>query len=128
MPAQIFNRIYNIIFFWRPKRKRISVIPAAVLRQRKSIHHAEKNAAVKVITYCKKHYIPEELIEVLYDAELKYETEKYRIQHEFPHLKEVLKEEIRKARDEKYALLKDELPEADYQKYRSHRRTHKEKR
>jgi hypothetical protein len=119
MPAQIFNRIYNIIFFWRPKRKRISVIPAAVLRQRKSIHHAEKNAAVKVITYCKKHYTPSNLIAMLYNAELKYETEKYRIQHEFPHLKEVLKEEIRKIKDEKYVLLKED---------KSHRRTHKEKR
>ncbi|MEY3965334.1 MAG: hypothetical protein RL263_503 [Bacteroidota bacterium] len=104
------------------------MIPAAVLRQRKSIHHAEKNAAVKVITYCKKHYISEELIKVLYNAELKYETEKYRIQHEFPHLKDVLKEEIRKIKDEKYVLLKEDLPEADYQKYKSHRRTHKEKR
>lgn len=98
-----------------------------VLRQKKSIHHAEKNAAVKVITYSKKYYIPSDLIQVLYTAELKYENEKYRIQHEFPHLKDVLKEEIRKARDEKYVFLKEELPEADYQKYRSHRRTHREK-
>jgi hypothetical protein len=127
MPAQIFNRIYNILLFWRPRKKRNSVIPAMVLRQKKSIHHAEKNAAVKVITYSKKHYIPTDLIQVLYTAELKYENEKYRIQHEFPHLKDVLKEEIRKARDEKYVFLKEELPEADYQKYRSHRRTHREK-
>jgi hypothetical protein len=42
-------------------------------------------------------------------------------------MKDVLKEEIRKARDEKYVFLKEELPEADYQKYRSHRRTHREK-
>jgi hypothetical protein len=128
MKHQLLNRLYNILFFWRSKQKRISVIPAAVLRQRKSIHHAEKNAAVKVIAYSNKHYTPSNLIEVLYDAELKYETEKYRIHHEFPHLKDILKEEIRKAKDEKYAMLKEDLPESDYQKYRSHRRAHKEKR
>lgn len=128
MLSPIFNRIYNVLFFWRPKNKRNSVIPQKVLQFKKSIHHAEKNAAVKVITYCKKHYTPTKLIELLYDAELKYETEKYRIQHEYPHLKDVLKEEIRKAKEEKYAVLKEELPESDYQKYKSHRRLHKEKR
>jgi hypothetical protein len=128
MPAQIFNRIYNLFFFWRPKRKMVSVIPASVLKYRKSIHHAEKNAALKVITYCKKHYLESSLIDVLFNAELQYETEKYRIQHEYPHMKEIVKEDIRKAKDEKYAVLKEELGESDYQKYRSHRRMHKEKR
>jgi hypothetical protein len=124
---QILNRIYNLLTFFKSKRKKLSFIPESILNYRKSIHHAEKNAAIKVVTYCKKHYLKSSMIHVLFNAELQYEKEKYRIQHEYPHLKEIVKEDIHKAKDEKYAVLKEELGESDYQKYRAHRRMHKEK-
>jgi hypothetical protein len=117
MPAQIFNRIYKLLFFWRPKKKSNTEIPDWILSKRKSIHHAEKNAANKIYSFSSVMDISNSEVIELFEAELRYENEKYRIQHDFPHMGSILKEDIQKAKEIKYNHLKTVLEAEVYDKY-----------
>lgn len=117
MPAQIFNRIYKLLCFWRPKKKSNTHIPDWILNKRKSIHHAEKNAANKIYSFSSIMNISSSEVLEIYEAELRYENEKYRIQHDFPHMGNILKEDIQKAKEKKYNDLKTVLKAQVYNKY-----------
>lgn len=117
MLAQIFNRIYKLLFFWRPKKKSNTEIPDWILSKRKSIHHAEKNAANKIYSFSSVMDISNSEVIELFEAELRYENEKYRIQHDFPHMGSILKEDIQKAKEKKYNHLKTVLEAEVYDKY-----------
>ncbi len=127
MPAQIFNRIYSLLLFWRPKKRSNTEIPDWILSKRKSIHHAEKNAANKIYSFSSMMDISSAEVIEIFEAELRYENEKYRIQHEFPHMGNILKEDIQIAKEIKYNHLKTVLIPEVYDKYLEARMSQKTK-
>ena len=113
---RFFNLLHNILFFWRSKK---SIIPQKYYSARRSIHHAEKNAGIKTVLFAKKHFLSSEEMQILYQTELKYENEKYKIKHGG---EDSTLGTVKEAKGRKYDTLKEQLSDKLYQTYRTHRR------
>ncbi len=116
-----------MLLFWRPKKRSNTEIPDWILSKRNSIHHAEKNAANKIYSFSSMMDISSAEVIEIFEAELRYENEKYRIQHEFPHMGNILKEDIQIAKEIKYNHLKTVLIPEVYDKYLEARMSQKTK-
>jgi hypothetical protein len=103
------------------------VVPRDILTCMESLHIYEKAAAMKVVKFVKRHFLEEEEIRILWDAELLYERKKYQARHDFPHQPSIRKADISEAKKEKYTRLKATLNQEVYRVYRLHRQRQRKK-
>lgn len=115
----LFHNIIDVLTFWKSKRK--SVIPRDLHTKTQSLHHSEKAAALKVVKFAKRHFIEQDDLLELFDAELEYENKKYQARHDFPHQTTIRKSDIASAKKDKYERIKLNMSPESYQKYRSYR-------
>ncbi len=123
--STIITRFASIFLFNRKFGE--SRIPKWLRVACKSDLETEQNAARKVFAFCRKNSCNLFIIKHLYEQELNYETKKAQIKHDFPHLPEVVKSDIKQAKIEKFKNLESILPEALFEKYKNQRRTRAKK-
>lgn len=99
-----------------------SRIPKWLRAACKSELEIEKNAARKVFTFCKNNSCNTYIIEQLYEQELSYEKKKLQIKHDYPHLPDVMKSDIKMANTEKLKNLESILPSMLFEKYKNQKR------
>lgn len=109
----------SFLTFW--KRRPRTEISNAIISRSKSLQSQEKEAAVKVIKFGKRHFVSTEDLDELYEAELEYELKKYKARHDFPHQTEIRKADIEVAKKEKYIRIKQSMSQEAYRKYRAYR-------
>lgn len=109
----------SFLTFW--KRRPRTEISNAIISRSKSLQSQEKEAAVKVIKFGKRHFVSTEDLDELYEAELEYELKKYKARNDFPHQTEIRKADIEVAKKEKYIRIKQSMSQEAYRKYRAYR-------
>lgn len=121
---KLLQIILNALTFRKSKTK--TNIPKEVIAKTQSLHHSEKAAALKVVNFAKRHFIEQEDLLELFDAELEYESKKYQARQDFPHQPAIRKSDIALAKKHKYERLKQNMSSESYEKYRFYReRQHK---
>lgn len=113
---RLYFLLHNVLFFWRSKK---TIIPQKYYSARRSIHQAEKNAGIKTVLFAQKHFLNSDDIEILYQTELVYENEKYKIKHGGDSS---ILGTVKEAKERKYNTLKEQLSDKLYRTYRTHRR------
>ena len=73
------------------------------------------------MSYAKKHTLNTNEMKSMFDFELEYEIKKLTAQQDFPHMPIIMKEDIYKAKENKYQRIREVLGEDLYHKYKTHR-------
>ncbi len=114
----LWNSIWRVLFFWKLKNQ--TVIPSEIPKLIKSPQYYEREAALKVLKYAKRHYVEPTDLNALLEAELNYEKKKYQARHDFPHQKSIRDADIRSAKKEKYLFMKENMSAESYRRYRTY--------
>jgi hypothetical protein len=121
----ILNNIFRFLTFWKTNPK--TNIPRELHTKTQSLHHYEKAAALKVVKFAKRHFIEQEDLNELFEAELEYEQKKYQARHDFPHQAAIRKSDIATAKKAKYERIKEGMSAEAYRKYLSYRARQRKK-
>ena len=121
------SRVMDLLLFWRSKGSKTR-IPNWLKGYQYSLSVSEQNAANKVISYAKKHKLDSADMKSIFKFELEYEAKKLTAQHNFPHMPVIMKEDIHKAKENKYKQIREVLGDELYHKYKTHRGHEKKRR
>jgi hypothetical protein len=80
-----------------------------------------RNASAKVIRFIRCHSLTESQMRELFEIELEYEVTKAKANHDYPHVKDVLREEINKAKAEKVLRINEVIGSDLAKKYSSNK-------
>lgn len=79
--------------------EKTSNIPVWLIEKSKIGNTEIRNAATKIIKASRKVELSESDIKILYEIELRYEKSKTKAKQDYPHVRDILKDEIQKAKN-----------------------------
>ena len=99
------------------KFEKTTLIPSWLKERKKSDISSESNAASKILKFAKEVNLTESKLLEIYQIECEYEANKRGTLQQFPHLPQIMKQEISEFRSIKMDKMKNALTQSQFEIY-----------
>ena len=99
------------------KFEKTTLIPAWLKERKKSDISSESNAASKILKFAKEVNLTESKLLEIYQIECEYEANKRGTLQQFPHLPQIMKQEISEFRSIKMDKMQNALTQSQFEIY-----------
>ena len=99
------------------KFEKTTLIPSWLKERKKSEISSESNAASKILKFAKEVNLTESKLLEIYQIECEYEANKRETREQFPHLPQIMKQEISEFRSIKMDKMQNALTQSQFEIY-----------